>query len=214
MHALDGSKARLARSNEHFTELKAAASDFLKNVQMSNSMPTNPIDIPLKIGIIVGEIVYNLRSALDYLIYELACTDSKKIVEGTQFPIEDTEKVFNTRIGEIGDKRKNGVYLRGVSDSHVTAIKQLQPFSGCQWTKTLRDISNPDKHRHLTIVNQRVVPGAIIIIMRRGRAGGGYSPRTFSRQISFSDHTLVLHILLQLQSNVTQTIESFYSEFI
>jgi hypothetical protein len=50
--------------------------------------PPNPFPIPEEISIVVGEICYNLRAALDYLVYELARLDSGCIQNGTQFPIE------------------------------------------------------------------------------------------------------------------------------
>jgi hypothetical protein len=40
--------------------------------------------------------------------------------------------------------------LKGLSPSHVTAIESLQPYCECEWTGTLKEISNPDKHRELT----------------------------------------------------------------
>jgi hypothetical protein len=38
-------------------------------------------------------------------------------------------------------------WLRGVNDPHVRTIESLQPYRGVAWTATLRDLSNPDKHR-------------------------------------------------------------------
>jgi hypothetical protein len=38
---------------------------------------------------LVGEICYNLRSALDYLVFELAKHDSGTRQENTQFPIAE-----------------------------------------------------------------------------------------------------------------------------
>ena len=169
MQPLDGAYERVNRAIEHLVDLKHRV-DILSQKKMNTTfidlqpdfadllkirIEGNPITgftneprftEPI-ISIITGEIIYNLRAALDYLIYELACFDSKQVAEGTQFPIEDSEETFNkARIGKIDDKRRKGVYLRGVNDVHVAAIKQLQPCDGCQWTRYLRTISNPDKH--------------------------------------------------------------------
>jgi hypothetical protein len=203
MHPLDGSKERLIRSGECLADLNNIVIDFLRQLKAGSQEILGQSEVPMKFAILVGECVYNLRSALDYLIYELACFDSKTIVNGTQFPIEVSKKGF--------DRRKND-YLRGISDKHVAMIKQLQPFCECTWTKTLRDISNPDKHRHLTIITPRVVarPNPVHIMNPRVHV----SPQMIiSKQIAFSDGTLVLPILKQLQSQVTQTIDSFYPEF-
>jgi hypothetical protein len=42
-------------------------------------------------------------------------------------------------------------YLIGVGDTHAAVFERLQPFTGMHWTTELNSLSNPDKHRHLTI---------------------------------------------------------------
>ena len=46
----------------------------------------------------MGETIYNLRSALDYLVYVLARAGKPSNVRDTQFPIEDTMDNFAGRI--------------------------------------------------------------------------------------------------------------------
>jgi len=36
-----------------------------------------------------------------------------------------------------------------VNPDHVAWIKRFQPCEGCDWTKLLRELSNPDKHRRI-----------------------------------------------------------------
>ena len=114
---------------------------------------------PSIVSILVGEAVYNLRAALDYLVYELAWLDSGQIQDDTQFPIENSPKVFQGRStgfyfaakpGKKPKRRSCGRYLAGVNSVHCGWLEQLQPYKGCDWTKTLGTISNPDKHRKLT----------------------------------------------------------------
>jgi hypothetical protein len=92
-------------------------------------------------SVVIGEIVYNLRSALDYLVFELAGLDSGCIIEGTQFPIERSQKSFKWRV--------RGGWLDVLNAAHVAAIEALQPYRGCQWAAVLQNLSNPDKHVHL-----------------------------------------------------------------
>src|SRR5262245_2994099 len=40
--------------------------------------------------------------------------------------------------------------LTRLPNGGTAAIEALQPYNGCNWTKALRDISNPDKHRNIT----------------------------------------------------------------
>jgi hypothetical protein len=84
----------------------------------------------MRLPILVGEIAYNLRSALDYLVFELARLDTGIEQSGTQFPLEDTPEGFQRNL-------KRG-RLIGLNAAHIAAIEGM-----------LRDLSNPDKHRHL-----------------------------------------------------------------
>ncbi len=67
--------------------------------------------------------------------------------DGTQFPFELTEDGF-ADLSRPGATRR---YLRGVGEGHVSALRPYQPFSGAEWGVQLQAISNPDKHRHLTV---------------------------------------------------------------
>ncbi len=69
-------------------------------------------------------------------------TDSSVIQSGTQFPIEDSGKHFNGH--------SKVVRLKGINPTHIAMIERLQPYNGCDWTKILRELSNPDKHREIT----------------------------------------------------------------
>jgi len=77
----------------------------------------------IRFGTLVGEITYNLRCALDYLIYALAVLDSGSDEKGTQFPILDAAKDFAGR---------GKTMLKGLNAAHVAAIERLQPYQGCR----------------------------------------------------------------------------------
>src|SRR5204863_4438007 len=89
------------------------------------------------------EMIYNLRAALDYVVFEPARFDSGQTQNGTQFPIEDKPEGF---------KGRQKTYLKGLTDPHVALVEEYQPCQGCNWTATLRDLSNPDKHRELHLL--------------------------------------------------------------
>lgn len=141
-------EARHDRAGEHLTYIEGQVAEFLKGnpyvlseedyqeVLPPLSDPYEfPIDesgyeprgasFPLDLSIRVGETVYNLRSAMDYLIYSLARHDSGRIQKGTQFPIES---------GKQGFLRRRNTFLRGVADEHVAKIERYQPYRGCPWT--------------------------------------------------------------------------------
>ena len=149
--SLNHAFARVNRATDHLSELKKnlVPLEALGNESESSntilllSMPMpEPGLIPPLVSILVGEIVYNLRAALDYLIYELAFLDSGVRQEKTQFPICEWPKSWGT-------KHTQEDMLRGLSDTHKGDIKLLQPFSSCEWTGKLQALSNPDKHKTL-----------------------------------------------------------------
>jgi len=154
-HPLKGAFDRVNRAQQHLADFEGRQDTFgqfyhdslviefdANNDHKPVIRPGKPIYIETAFGILVGEIVYNLRAALDYLIYELAILDTKLVQDGTQFPICDTKSAFD------GVEKK---FLVGLNTTHRAGIERLQPYSGCDWTPILRDISNPDKHRHLTL---------------------------------------------------------------
>jgi hypothetical protein len=161
--SLDGATLRLERAARHFNEFEQEGTKFQRSnkdkvivTQDSDKPPTFTVSfdkslvVPPYLSLPVSDCIHNLRSALDYLIYELAFLDSGTFMDGTQFPIEDDSAKFNLR------RRKT--YLRGLSDVHIRAIESLQPYNGVDWTKTLRTISNPDKHRQLTVLQPQRSP--------------------------------------------------------
>ena len=233
MKPLDGAYRRVNRATQHLDELKRGIDIFRQNKtngiavdyqRMRSPVKQNefiyirnvrgrPIPVPQQFSVLVGEIIYNLRAALDYLVYELACFDSKQEIERTQFPIEDSPKKFDDRICTIEAKGR-GKYLRGVSPEHITAIRRLQPFNKCQWTGQLRDISNPDKHRRLTTVDSPLVVGSEVDSTEALSAGLSVNVKDVSSfEVIFRDGTPVIETLQQFIFSVIETLDSFKPEF-
>lgn len=154
-HPLDDARARVERASKHLTEVASEIEAYrrreyerilvehdaalnLPNVTVSRDTAF----LPHALFLAVSDCIHNLRSALDFLVFELTLYDSGKIQKDTQFLICDNPESFQKR------KRKR---LVGLSDAHVNGIELYQPYNGAEWTRILRDISNPDKHRHLTL---------------------------------------------------------------
>jgi hypothetical protein len=148
-HPLDCAFERVKRAEEHLADLQPRIEATRQQLEQAilaqfDGRPLDQLGVPsmvqasMRIPILVGEICYNLRGALDYLVFELAKHDSGAPQANTLFPILDTPKKFRS---------DRSTRLKGVNDPHVGMIEQLQPYNGCDWTKALREISNPDKHR-------------------------------------------------------------------
>jgi hypothetical protein len=127
------------------TDIKAETLDELFSPRLTE---VRQVAIPDEIPIRVGEFAYNLRCALDYLVFALAWHDTGIEPTGDwakrlQFPIESRPKLFETRRTTL---------LKGLSDPHVAMIREYQPCEGCDWTRVLADLNDSDKHRYLTVL--------------------------------------------------------------
>ena len=226
--SLDGVYIRIGRAEEHIrslTELQqpietvpldqikvhpAAPAGRLPDGRVVSYSPT--IELPEALSdpqwsVLVGEAIYNLRAALDYLTFELARLDSASEKKGTQFPICSSPDVFQNGV-------KRG-YLRGIKASHRAVIEGLQPYNGGRWLEQLAELSNPDKHRELiTTTTQNMgtftmapqpeaVPGVKHIVVEM----------QFARCIAFTDRTPVIPTLADLLAQVTDTVDQFKAEF-
>jgi hypothetical protein len=166
----DAAYHRLRRGREHIAELKVCCDEvgdqWLDRLAEQFHFPVTMLGedllgwfdqrfpeerIPAKLPILVGEAVYNLRAALDYLTGALSRIDTPGWPSGrkrrNQFPIEHTR---------IGFTSRRDTFLAGVSDAHVAEIEGYQPFSGCDWTGRLARLSNMDKHNQLVVVLQGI----------------------------------------------------------
>lgn len=235
MHALDGAYIRFVRAEEHLIELRGVVDAFLDGEHESArqalrldepgpvEVPLPKTPVPLIVSVLIGEIVYNLRACLDYLIYELAIIDSGSEQGGTQFPIEDTQEGFRGR-------RRH--YLKGINDAHAAAIERLQPYNGVDWSKYLRTISNPDKHRHLIIgeAAARILsrsssnPAEVlpfpdekgISFPAKATFADGFERHVqlhFAFFIIFDDGLPIIDTLEHIKLNVADTLADFKTEF-
>jgi hypothetical protein len=143
-------------------ELDAAFRSYLSESVTFEHHPERP-DTPWKFEIkdeplpefslVIGDAVQNMRSALDYLVYELArhALAGKRLRKRTQFPISTSGIKYFQR----------GRYqVRPLFGEHRRRIRKLQPYQAkgdprSQPLALLNRLSNTDKHRLLlTLVNQ------------------------------------------------------------
>lgn len=234
-HPLDGAIARIDRAREHLEEFGRLANEYGRKYLAEVTVEPHPY-LPQQVrvrafqsnrsivpifGVIAGEAAYNLRAAMDYLIYELAILDTGNAKNRTQFPIESTPGRFQ--------KRVNDGWLNGLNVAHVAAVEKLQPYNGANWTAALRDINNPDKHRHLTAIfgSQNVQCTAFghdRFPEFEDRAGIVRSTRTMSGTdvhvhldatilVTLDDGRPVVETLDGIRCDVLRTVEAFRPEF-
>lgn len=127
-----------------------------------------------EIGVIAGDVVHNLRSALDHLAWQLALLNTATPYDLTQFPIALTP-------GEFGSKRGQKM-IGDLSPNHRARIESFQPYHGTSkaWTPLaladLRTLSNTDKHRLInataakTITGEQMMVDEALVIVRDAAA--------------------------------------------
>jgi len=101
------------------------------------------VAVPLDFSIRLGEIIYDLRSALDQCVFQLALDNTGIEHDQTMFPIYDSPDKFR----DNGKRR-----IEDIGDGPKVFIESLQPYSDRSLPVhnsmlDLNNLSNADKHR-------------------------------------------------------------------
>jgi hypothetical protein len=109
-------------------------------------------DAPAPIGLIFGDYVHNLRSALDHLVWALAVNNKggkePKNANAVGFPVADNPRAFY-----------DAPVLRELTWEQATVLERFQPYRGGDAPRALGDLNlfwNDDKHRLVQPVLARV----------------------------------------------------------
>lgn len=114
--------------------------------------------IPSNWVAVIGEILFNLRSALDLAVYELTVWEKGTPLKQTEFPIFDDEDAF-FKLKKNGDSAHgSGLYkIRGLRQDTIDGITSIQPFNtrklygGVAFLSLLQEMNIIDKHRELHV---------------------------------------------------------------
>lgn len=157
MNSFESARIKLDRAKQIGTELDTSVDNYIKSVpteleteaNLRTRIGTTKVRIkkpvPPMIGAIVGDILHNLRSALDTLIYDVSRNHSDFQPNSTSFPI------YGNRSGFERKAFTNG--LRFSPQSIQLLVQDLQPWKeGHPWLWLLHMANIEDKHRLLTPV--------------------------------------------------------------
>lgn len=122
---------------------------------ISDQVPSDPF------GVLIGDVLHNLRGSLDHLAYALAAQHTKVMTEDiakrSEFPIIGDER--NEGIAAVEQRYGNDFArkVKGIAPHAQAIIKSLQPYhAGKNFARDnlwrLHELSNIDKHRLLLIV--------------------------------------------------------------
>jgi hypothetical protein len=171
-HPLDGCQAKLERAHESIISLEIEIQKHLKESPLPKVIGAFKPDgliyeftayggplTPLRFQVITGEIIHQLRSCLDHLVYALVIHNGNKPSTENQFPIFSKESDFKSRL-----KGK----LQGISHTAVEKITGMQPFRqqipNDSTLKVVSDLNNQDKHNLLIVVAAAAILKKEIII--------------------------------------------------
>lgn len=227
--SLDNAFARVSRAEEHLARLEVEIYSALKGSIVIASGATGLVtatgySLPKMIPILIGEVVYNLRAALDYLVFQLVYLDGGKVEKGTKFPIEDDangwQRYFPTNSAGGSKRRRWKIWITILTPGHQAAIKALQPFNGCGWTDILRKISNPDKHYDLVVINDATI--SVRITANAALESFAVPPMPdsavnvqghVSAIVAFNNGPPVVETLKEIQKEVASVLTSFNHDF-
>ena len=175
---LESAKLKLIRASEHIKRIGqqvAAYSGSDSHTVVTLPHGTDRISVreepPLGISILAGEVVYQIRSALDHLAFDLV----KLNHTGGPLPANWGDSCFFPLWLNI--PKKPTVYncfshiLPGISKTAFTFIEAAQPYRGGALGNHLRllaYLSNLDKHRYLSLTKARLSTNERIATSRVG----------------------------------------------
>jgi hypothetical protein len=117
--------------------------------------PAWPTNLQDRWGAIIGEIVHDLRSALEQLVWQLVLLNGGKTRKSHTFPICDKEPSEGFAVEMRRKWKSNGRMCYGplcdISDDATTLIESCQPYKGPNGVllSQLHKLWNIDKHRTL-----------------------------------------------------------------
>lgn len=167
---LDGVFEKLTRTGSHTEHLEKLVSGVLETVLYTavteryvedgenighftiRAWESDPHPVNV-IGVVLGDIVHNLRSALDHLAWQLSIlAGNDPPPSGTEFPVFRDEPKYCAEKGDGSPRPGSGLFkIRGLAEEDRAIIKGAQPFqiddplSDPLWV--LHDLANIDKHR-------------------------------------------------------------------
>lgn len=154
---LKGPRAKVERAKEHVRDLEVEIGTFFESGPYEvgpdeESEPgkrltklTKAESPPCRLALIAGDVVHNLRSALDLLFWQLVEANEVTPTRQDSFPIHDTAQKFEAG----GVPQVEG----RISKDAIDVLRAIKPYKGgndALWRLHRLDIA--DKHRTLYVV--------------------------------------------------------------
>lgn len=163
MASLDSPLTKYNRANEHVQTLRRHLSPLhdldsyviASDIEDKTGYQIRRFDhvppMPDGLDVLVGETLYNFRSSLDNLLWQLVLSERNTPSTRSEFPIfNDLARYQAEKVGK----------LQGVSNAVHTIIDGLQPCNSTgpndywRFLWELQILNNTDKHRHLLLTRR------------------------------------------------------------
>ena len=164
--ALDGVRLKIARAREHFAELAAESDAFFQADPyelISHFDPDRSDDpqesdrgarvfrlvarkeIPPRLGILIGEVVQQLRSSLDHIAWQLSLLTTNTPPPSTEFPVYKDETGDR---GYLANRTRKIGAIPAKAQAVIDGMQpRLQPTPEADPLWVLHRLANDDKHR-------------------------------------------------------------------
>jgi hypothetical protein len=168
--ALRSTYLKLARADVHLSALVEgitsyeASAPFIVQEDVNGRVRTLTARIKDEpdpvLGVILGDLVHNLRSSLDHIVWQLALTSTSKPRRQTSMPLATTPTDFASARRSL---------LRDVPGEAVAALERIQPYAHAVFgddpfrhpLTMLHELWNVDKHRRLVVASAWADPSHV-----------------------------------------------------
>ena len=151
-----GVRLKIERAKEHIRNLDTAIGIFLRDEPYRLGAKPHPVPqidhttlyiaevqpVPDQFSLIIGDAVHNLRSALDYLMWQLVDAAGGILDKNIYFPVSQTPHQFQSAIGNRE--------IQKITPEALNIIHSVQPYTTLDQTLwLLHQLDIVDKHRLL-----------------------------------------------------------------
>jgi hypothetical protein len=204
-------QVKIERAKHHLGDLEVVRGGFMNGNPYRIERQTDPqtgynvhrvFDIqapPVKIGLIAGDVIHNLRSALDHLAYQLVYANGATHTKQTAFPIWDSAAEY---------KAQRARRVKGMAQAAIDAIDAIEPYQGGRgaglWVLHYLDIA--DKHHALLtpLINVTEASFTLPGYWERSYKGvGGVSFPIFGKSLKEGDVVATREAAVDNDMNIT-----------
>jgi hypothetical protein len=177
---------KIYRAKQHYDELKKELAEYFQDapgklVEAPESTPEKPIlgfqlkgSVPARFALIAGDFLQNIRSSLDYLVWQLVIANGTRPGRCNAFPICESIEGWEKCLHQHGR-------LRGVHKDAIAEIKTFQPCFSQSLIPlpltVLEKLTNQNKHQCV------FVAGVAVLLTPAVKPPFGYAEFQVSRVV-------------------------------